>query len=443
MKKIITYGTFDLLHDGHISILKRAKALGDYLIVAITADYFDIQRGKMNVSDSLIKRIDNVRSTGYADEIIIEEYEGQKITDIQKHEVDIFTVGSDWTGKFDYLKEYCDVVYLERTPDVSSTNLRNGQYGIVRLGIVGTGRIAWRAIYELKFVSGIEASAVYNPNEKSSNNFAKKYNISLSFCDYDRFLSEVNAVYIASPHATHFEYAKRALEAGKHVICEKPMVLKKEEAVLLFELAAKKGLVLMEAVKTAYAPGFDRLLSIAKSNRIGRIVDVEATFTKLVEPGGREYDPAYGGAFTELASYTLLPIIKLLGKDYENVYFDFFKDENAVDIYAKCYFKYPNAIATAKVGIGVKSEGQLLVSGTKGYILVKSPWWLTKSFEVCYENPEDNEHFSASFDSYGLRYEFSDFVGHIRNSHIGNYKLSKGDSIELANIMEIFLKERN
>lgn len=147
MTKVITYGTFDLFHAGHYRLLKRAKALGDYLIVGVTTESFDKARGKLNVVDSLVTRMENVKKTGFADEIIIEEAVGQKFSDIKKYGIDIFTVGSDWEGKFDYLKDYCKVVYLERTKDVSSTMLREKRRSIQRVGIVGTGRIAdasWR-----------------------------------------------------------------------------------------------------------------------------------------------------------------------------------------------------------------------------------------------------------------------------------------------------------
>ena len=125
MRKVITYGTYDLLHYGHVKLLERAKALGDYLIVGVTADDFDKTRRKINVQQTLMERIEGVRATGLADEIIVEEYEGQKIDDIKRYGVDIFTVGSDWKGKFDYLKAYCKVVYLERTQGVSSSELRS------------------------------------------------------------------------------------------------------------------------------------------------------------------------------------------------------------------------------------------------------------------------------------------------------------------------------
>ena len=109
---------FDLFHEGHYNILKRAKALGDYLIVGVTSESYDIERGKLNVRDSLLKRIENVRPYRFADEIIIEEYQGQKPSDIIKYKVDLLVLGSDWRGKFDYLKNYCDVVYLERTKNI-------------------------------------------------------------------------------------------------------------------------------------------------------------------------------------------------------------------------------------------------------------------------------------------------------------------------------------
>jgi glycerol-3-phosphate cytidylyltransferase len=444
MKKVITYGTFDLFHEGHRRLLERAKALGDYLIVGVTTEQYDVSRGKMNVVDSLMRRVDNVRLSGYADEVIIEEAEGQKITDIQKYDVDIFTVGTDWQGKFDYLNEYCDVTYIERTKDISSTGMREIRHGIVRLGVVGTGRISWRTVSEAKYVSGVSVHAVYNPHIKSAQGFADKYNILLPTDNFDEFLNAVDAVYIASPHGTHYDYTRRALVAGKHVLCEKPMVLKKSEATELFELAKRLNLVLMEGVKTAYAPGFLNLLAVAKGGRLGKIHEVEAAFTKLVDdvPGAREYERTCGGSFTELSSYPLLPIIKLLGTDYKDLRFECFKNEMGVDIYSKAYFKYDEGLACTKTGIGVKSEGQLLISGTKGYILVKSPWWLIKSFEVCYENPEDNEHFSAPFPGYGIRYELADFVRNVTEPTVSNYKLTPEDSVAMAEIIEKFLKYR-
>lgn len=443
MKKVITYGSFDLFHQGHYNLLKRAKALGDYLIVGVTTEQYDEARGKLNVVDSLIDRIDNVRKTGFADLIIVEDHVGQKIEDILKYDVDIFTVGSDWLGKFEYLRDFCEVVYLERTKGVSSTMLRDDDQNIVRIGVIGTGRIAKRFIPESKRVSGVDIKGVYNPHIKSAERFKDEFELAFGTDDLEYFLKEVDAVYIASPHETHYPYAKTALEAGKHVLCEKPLAFKKEQAEELFAIAKSKKIVLFEAIKTAYCPGFNQLINVARSGVIGEIRDVEACFTKLTDVDTREMkDAEYGGSFTELGSYSLLPIVKLLGKEYKEVRFDSIVGENGIDLYTKTNFVFENAFATCKNGIGVKTEGQLLIGGTKGYILAKSPWWLTQSFEIRFEDASKKENYTMKFAGDGLRYELSDFVRAIRGQNEKIYKLTAGESIMMAEVMEKFLEKR-
>lgn len=444
MTKVITYGTFDLFHEGHKNLLRRAKELGDYLIVGVTTEHYDLERGKLNVIDPLMKRIENVKNSGYADEIIIEDHEGQKIEDIQKYGVDIFTLGSDWTGTFDYLKEYCEVHYLSRTPDISSTQLREGEHPLIQLGVIGTGRIAPRFLAEAKFVSGINASAVYNPHRENAENFAKEHNLKPYFEEVETFLDNVDAIYIASPHQTHYEYAKKAVLMGKHVLCEKPLTFSVQEAKDLYSLAKEKGVVLLEGIKTAYCPGFAQMMNIAKSGRIGEIRDVEACFSRITKPNLREMvDARFGGAFLEFGSYTLLPIFKLLGTDYESVQFDSIKAENGVDLYSKISFRYKDGLALSKTGIGVKSEGQLVIAGTKGYILAESPWWLTRYFEVRYEDPNKVEKYSPKFLGDGLRYEICDFVSRINGSNQNAYRLTMDESIAMAGVVEAFMKLRN
>lgn len=443
MKKVITYGTFDLFHHGHYNLLKRAREMGDYLIVGVTTEHFDEARGKVNVIDSVLERIENVRRTGFADEIIIEDHDGQKIEDIQKYDVDIFTVGSDWVGTFDYLRTFCEVVYLERTPDISSTMLRKREYQIIRMGIVGTGRIAPRFVSEAKFVSGIEIVCAYNPQAESGKRFQKKSGIVCLTGTYEEFLEQVSAVYIASPNETHYEYAKAALERGKHVLCEKPLAFTRAESEALYQLAKERKLILLEAVKTAYCPGFQQLINVAHSGRIGEIRDVEACFTRLADPSSRERtDAAYGGSFLEFGSYTLLPIIKLLGRAYKALSFNSILDENGLDVYTKLQLEYENGMASAKMGVGVKSEGQLVISGTKGYILAPSPWWLTKKFEVRYENPNKVESYEPRFQGDGLRYEISEFVSKVNGLDKNGYKLTAGEAITMAAITEEFMKTR-
>lgn len=443
MTKVITYGSFDLFHEGHYKLLQRAKELGDYLIVGVTTEHYDESRGKLNVVDSLMTRVEHVKQTGFADEIIIEDHVGQKLEDILKYNIDIFTVGSDWTGKFDYLEQYCKVVYLERTKDISSTILRAKNFNIVKLGIIGTGRIAKRFISEVKYVSGINTRCIFNPTLEHAKHFSEEYEIDSFTNDINVFLDLVDAVYIASPHETHYQYAKMALDKGKHVLCEKPMVLKKEQAVELYELSKKNNCVLMEALKTAYSPGFYQLLNVVRSGVIGSVYDVEACFTKLEKPNVRELnDKKYGGSFTELGSYGILPILKILGSKYETVRFEQMKNQKGIDIYTKAYFRYENAVATCKVGLGVKSEGQLIISGTQGYIVVDAPWWKTQSFEVKHEDSTLNEKYFSKFLGDGLRYEISDFLSAINGNFAKGNKLSAEESIKMASIMEEFLSYR-
>lgn len=442
MVKVITYGTFDLLHEGHYRLLQRARQLGDYLIVGVTSEEYDQARGKLNVMDSLMTRIENVKKTGFADEIIVEESQGQKFRDIKKYNIDIFTVGSDWTGKFDYLKEYCKVIYLDRTKNISSTMLRTQKMSIQRIGIIGTGRIANRFVTEAALVSGVNTQSVYNPHIKSAQLFANRWGIDV-YEDIGEFYDSLDIAYIASPHETHYHYIKQALEHGKHVLCEKPMCLFKSQAEELFELARKNNLVLFEGIKTAYCPGFTKLLGIACGGAIGAIKDVEACFTKLEDDNNRELtDEKYGGSFTELGSYCLLPILKMYGHNYENIQFETVCNDYGIDIYTKVYLRYPNGLATVKCGLGVKSEGKLLISGTRGYITAEAPWWKTNYFEVHRENPEDVERFSERFLGDGLRYEISDLLSRINGDRKKDFKLTRGDSVAMAEIMEAFLKSQ-
>ena len=216
MIKVITYGTYDLLHYGHIRLLQRAKALGDYLIVGVTADDFDKTRGKINVRQSLIERVEAVRATGIADEIIIEEYEGQKIDDIKRYGIDIFTVGSDWEGKFDYLKEYCQVIYLERTEGISSSEIRESR-SAVSLGMVGDTAFLNKFGRECAYVNGIHLCGICTRKPDFLAEELRK--LPLITPDFDELLVQADAVYIRSWPARHYDDIKHALLQGKNVLC--------------------------------------------------------------------------------------------------------------------------------------------------------------------------------------------------------------------------------
>lgn len=446
MKTVITYGTFDLLHTGHVNLLKRARALGERLIVGVTTDSYDQSRGKLNVIQSLPERMENVRKTGLADLIIAEELEGQKLHDIQKYGADSFVIGSDWTGKFDYLREHCDVVYLERTKGVSSTDLRSERNFIVHMGIAGYGRIAGRFLQESKYVSGIEITAVHGRNEDKARNFAESYELSEYYTDYDQFLDRVHAVYVAVPHHLHAEFVKKALLKGKHVLCEKPLALSRDELNELFQIAAEKGCILLEALKTAFFPAFQQLIGVAESGVIGSIKAVDATFTKLIDDdSSREFDPVQeGGAWTELGAYPVFVIGKLLGKETRRIHFvTCRKPQAGVDIFTRAEFLYPNAVATATVAIGAKQEGDLCITGTQGYLYVPAPWWKTELFETRFEDPRLNRKYFIKFGGDGLRYELAAFLRQIHGCRHEFHLMSREDSLFMAEVTQQFREGKN
>ena len=437
MTKVITYGTFDLFHQGHINLLKRAKALGDWLIVGVTTDNFDLERGKMNTCNNVMERIEAVRATGLADQIIIEEYRGQKIDDIHRYGVDIFAIGSDWEGYFDYLKEFCKVVYLPRTEGISSTQLRD-ERPTVKIGIIGTGSIARRFVEEASFVASNSMAAAYNPDAAECRAFCKKYGIDQA-SDLKELYGKCNAVYIASPHYTHYGYAKSALEAGKHVLCETPLVLKEAEAKELFQLAKSKGLVLMMAHKTAYCPAFGHLVTLLQSGAIGEIVDIKAATTTLTDEKDAKMDSSrFGGSMNENGCFPLLPIFRLLGTGYSKCYF-VSKYKDGVDIYTKGILFTKSASATFEVGLGAKTEGSLVVSGTKGYAYVPAPWWKTSYFELRYEDQNQNKKYFYPYAGEGLRYEIKEFVSAILANGYFYSKLPEKEILAMSRIQEDFI----
>lgn len=315
---------------------------------------------------------------------------------------------------------------------------------LVRIGIIGSGRIARRFVPEMRCVDGLELVGVYNPHEDSAARFASETGVGFYTADEKDFFQQVDAVIVCTPHKTHYAYARQALEHGKHVLCEKPMALEEGKAEELYALAEKKGLVLLEAIKTAYVPGFQRVLDIVHAGTIGDIRDVESCFTRIFpKDDSRELtDAECGGSFTEYGSYTLLPIIKLLGTQYRQIRFACFKAANGVDLYTKAFFTYPHSLASAKTGLKVKSDGHLLISGTRGYVFVKAPWWKTSEIEICYEDYTKNETITAEYLGDGLRYELTDFMSAIREGQNSSTKLTAEESAAFAGVMEKFLAWR-
>lgn len=437
MKKVITYGTYDLLHYGHIKLLERAKELGDYLIVGVTSDDFDKRRGKINVQQSLMERVHAVKDTGIADEIIIEEYEGQKIDDIINYGIDIFTVGSDWVGKFDYLKDYCEVVYLPRTEGVSSSLIRSDKVS-VKLGLIGAGKHISKIAKGTKFVNGLDLCAIC-----STDNFAldASFDGVSKVKTFDEILDSCNAVYIQTHPKLHYEQIKNALERNIHVICESPIALTQKECEELFALAKQNNCILMDAIKTAYATAYMRLLLLVKGGVIGNVVSVDSVCTSLAVHD-QEKKENYLDKWNSICSWgptAMLPILQILGDNYnkKNISSLFFNKNEKYDGFTNINFLYDKAVANMKVGKGVKSEGELIITGTKGYIYVPAPWWKTDYFEIRYENSQDNKRYFYKLDGEGIINELLTFTKLI-SSGKSHSNVNEEISISICKIIEDF-----
>lgn len=441
MVKVITYGTYDLLHYGHIRLLERAKALGDYLVVGVTADGFDQLRGKINVQQTLMERIEAVRATGLADEIVVEEYEGQKIDDIKRYDIDIFTVGSDWKGHFDYLNEYCRVVYLDRTDGVSSSEIRSEKHTL-RIGLVGELPALDKFRKECRFVNGAIISGVFSLDNRLLSDELKALP---SVCDYKELLDISDAVYIYSSSQYHYDQILNALQRKKHVLCESPIALTVDRWQQLKNIAKQQQVVLMDSVKTAFATAYYRLLLMVKSGAIGEIVSVDSVCTSLSNllMSKANNFPYIWNSMSEWGSTAMLPIFQLMGTNYKEKIITTRIQEGTdnFDLFTKISFIYPHGVASMKIGQGVKSEGELIISGTDGYIYVPAPWWKTDYFEVRYENPANNKRYFYQLEGEGIRYEIVSFLKEIQRGTDYHY-IDDSVSKAIVEVMQDFIDHK-
>ncbi len=426
MKRVITYGTFDLFHYGHQALLERAKQLGDYLIVGVTSDLFDKSRGKINVHQPLIERLHAIEATGLADQIVVEEYKGQKIDDIIKYNVDIFAIGSDWEGKFDYLKEYCEVVYLPRTPGVSSTELRRSSSKQLRLCCVGGDYFADRIVQETSYVGGIDVTCVADINNGKLCPSANPGGYDT--CDsFKEMTQHVDAVYISASMKHRSSLIRDALDEGLHVLFEGPIAQDCETARELQDVAHERNLVLMEATAVQYLPAFQHLSVMLKSGVIGEIKDIDASYSII--PEQLDYSDKYASGCYTMSSRGLLPAFAFLGTDIQDV--DIVCGYNGDFCnWSKFNLLYSHASASIKIGRGVKTEGDMVITGTSGYIYVPAPWWLLEYFEIRGEDLRDTKKHYFECVGPGQRYMIKQFCEYCSNYQ--NYIADKPaiDSIE-------------
>ena len=426
MRRVITYGTYDLFHQGHYNILKRAKEQGDYLIVGVTSESFDLERGKLNVRDSLLKRIENVRKTGFADEIIIEEYQGQKLSDILKYKIDCLVLGSDWRGKFDYLKQYCDVVYLERTKNISSTQLRN-EGKTYRIGVITDVDTDGGIVWESKYVSGLHTESVFSESEEQAKVFCTRYELDSYWTDLPAFLSGVDMVFVHVKEAKRYDYAKAALLEGKYVICDTPVSSSPEGLRELMALAQEKGVMLLESIPMVYLRAFNQLVWQVNEGLVGKVLLVECSIS------GDDY-AAGTLSLSDPLSSALCCVIKFLGKDYLDMRVERVGEGEArLDIIT---FRYADAVAFLKVSKGLEVPPSFRILGTGGTIIVPQDWWNTGYFEAKLGDADQLKRFCFNFEGNGLRYLLQEMMIMISDGRTDNARLFPDEALTVSSLEE-------
>jgi glycerol-3-phosphate cytidylyltransferase len=435
MKKVITYGTFDYFHRGHRRIIERAKDLGDYLIVAVTGENYDIERGKLNVRDSLLTRIENVRKTGLADEIIVEEYQGQKINDIAKYNVDILVVGSDWAGKFDYLNKYCEVVYLERTKNVSSTQLRESTNSLYRIGIITDSLNDGDIISENLYISGFDITSVLAETTELGTDFCKKYELGYSFTysEVDDFLSTADIVYVHTSQHKRYGFAKQALEMKKHIILDFP-VATVQELITLFETARKNNVTVSICIPTAHLRTFRQIFSLVHSGMIGDVLRIDCIMPQIT-------------SLQDATSIWLLVVMKLLTDRISGLRHDHLESSNVptsaeqpnisdnvtLDIITAILH---GTIASLEISTSSWIQSGMHIIGTNGRIKIPDCWWNMAYLIAETEDNEEPKHYSMNTGGNGFRYLLLDLLQKIRDERMESTTLTNDEAIRIMTILE-------
>lgn len=345
---------------------------------------------------------------------------------------------SRWfSGKFCISNETQSKIEAVLQEPISSDSTFTSKNSTLKIGIIGTGSIARRFALEMPHVQNARITAAYNPNSDQLNAFCREFNIENPCKTLQELIDNSDAIYIASPVNTHYEYGKECLNNRKHVLCEIPFTESKEEAKNLYKFAQDNNLILMPALKTAYCPSFIQMIEIAKSGIIGEISEISATVTTLLP----EDTPSsfYNERLLENASYPLLAIFNMAGTNYNKMRIFTKRKEDKIGFAHVC-LEYNDIISSFKVGTGVKSEGSLVISGTKGYIYVPAPWWKTEYFEVRFENQNDNKKYFFPYESSGLRYEIQAFTDSIGKRKVIKEYVTKQYNLKILEIQSKIIK---
>lgn len=198
----------------------------------------------------------------------------------------------------------------------------------------------------------------------------------------DELMEQVDAVFIFEPIDRHFHPIMNALDHGCHVFCDSPVFLSRKQAEEALSLAKTKGLLVFDGLKTLHFPAFEHLMVMSTGVHVGKIVDIDVACSQIPQGWDASEAGIYDGAFYDWGATALMPAVKLLGCDFNDLAFHVHSEESGADSFTRMTARVGDASVSVRVGKGVKTEGEMVITGTKGYIYVPAPWWLTDYFEV-------------------------------------------------------------
>ena len=335
----------------------------------------------------------------------------------------------------------------------------------MQIGIMGTGRTADIIAQVVAKSREYDLTCIYDTRIDKAQNFAKKYHCGTSTFDPEVVSGSCDMVYISAENSCREELVKKMLDEGKHVLCQAPISMSGKTAEDLYDMASNKGLVLMEATGSLNTPGFMKLTEVLKSGVIGSIVDIEASFSRLIPTNEREHSFPEGGCFETFGNFVLAPVLRLLGTSYKDININAVYGLNGIDTYTKVTLKYDHAQATVKTATAVLSDDALTITGSMGCINVESPWYLMRKFTIKSYDDKNNDIIYCDSNSNGFTYDLAEFrrrVASIGRNNLTDHMsentyekirnqvvtsdpvtlLTTKESIAAASVIEAFVKQR-
>lgn len=411
-------------------------------------DIFDAGRGKRFLAQDVVQRIENVHRTGLADLVVLEECD-DKINNLLKYSIDIVAVFDTWEGPAAYvenLRTYCEVVYIpEVVANVSSTLLR----GVVRIGAIGSSEGINGLLTAASVTSGVRIVALQAESQQATGSIVAKVD-SIRGCEtLEQLYKSVEAVYLAANTSSRKESILRALQAGKHVLCESPLSLSRADAEACFQLAFDKGLVLLESIQSAFTPAMERMTAIAQNGKIRHVLSVAVNLSvPMTDHGTQSGCQSTTSDNKKIRVHhvgeTLLPVVRILhGRPVIGIDCNVIPSGSTHNPAHVCQLSiiYEGATATIMIGHGIIIPEALTVVGSEGYLTMPTPWREASKIDLQYnhinfEEASDKQSFDFPTRRGGYRFDLAEFAAVIKLGRPQSHMLTVDDQVQICALIE-------